>query len=99
MTSADSVEKNGGLINLATGLLSKAIDTGLDIATIRANGKANAAIGTVYPTGQVNPAAAKSEAEQNKQVAAVTAVPQKTLLIVGGAVVAIIVIALIIKKA
>ena len=98
MTSADTVEKNGGLINALTGTLSKAIDTGLDLLTIRAQGKANAAIGTSYPTGQFNPADAASEQMQEKQVAAVTNTNLKTGLYIGGAIAAVVIIALVVKK-
>ena len=48
---------NTGLLNNSTGLLSKVIDTAGDIwATKEANKNSNS-IGTVYPTGQKDPAA------------------------------------------
>lgn len=43
----------GGILTLG-GVLSKAADTALDVWGIRETGKV---IGSVYPTGQVNPAA------------------------------------------
>lgn len=48
---------SSGLINSLTGFLGKAADTALDIYAIK---ESNKAIGSAYPTGQVDPAAVKS---------------------------------------
>jgi hypothetical protein len=53
------------LVNGLTGLLSKSVDTALDIWAIRESNK-NASIGSVYPTGQVNPGAAKAQVQAEK---------------------------------
>lgn len=59
---ASSSQKN--LINPLTGFLSKAADTALEIALVREGRKADSkmAIGTVAPSGQVDPARVQSDA-------------------------------------
>ena len=90
---------DSGLIT-AGGLLSKAIDTAGDIWAIKeANGK-SAAVGSTYPTGQVNPAVAASKAatatgSTTTQVIA-DASNKKMLCIAGGVGALVLVIGLIV---
>ena len=57
------------LINPFTGLLSKAADTALEIALVREGAKAGSkrAIGTISPSGQLDPARVQSNKETANQ--------------------------------
>lgn len=99
VTSAEKVESpvadstnslSSGLLNKFSGLLSKGVDTALDVWAIKESGKA---IGTVYPTGQVDPAAAKSNNVAEQQTAAQTQNIAKYMpWIIGGGVVLVLLV-------
>lgn len=81
---------SSGLLNGLTGLLSKGVDTALDVWAIK---ESNKSIGTVYPTGQVDPAAARSNEVAEKQTAAQTQNIAKYMpWIIGGGVVLVLVV-------
>lgn len=92
MDSAANVESQGGLLNTFTGLLSKGVDTALDLATLRAQGKASAAIGTVYPSGQNDPAAVESAKQTVVQVKENSNEYLKYALIGGGILAAVFIV-------
>lgn len=93
-----------GLVNSNTGLLSKAIDTALDVAATKLTDTKT--VGSVSPTGQVSPEAAASQASAKKTGSAaststiINGVSNKTLYIgLGiGAVVLIGIIVLATRK-
>lgn len=72
----------GGILNAFTGFLSKAADTAIDVFAIRNTG--GGSVGSVYPTGQVNPAAAASQNNANAEAARYDAQARTTQLIIGG---------------
>lgn len=96
-------EKNSEMVNALTGFLGKAADTGLEILKIREAGKA---IGSAYPTGQVSPATAASQAQAAAaapstapaSVSAGMSSTQKALLIGGVAVAGLLVVVLLARK-
>ena len=75
-----------GLFNSFTGLLSKAADTALDVWALKEASKANSTIGTAYPSGQSDPAAAKSNVNAEQLTNAQTNNMQKYMpyIIAGG---------------
>ncbi len=81
------------LLNGATGLLSKAADTALDVWALREAGKANASIGTAYPTGQVDPATVRAQVMAETQTEKLTGNNMQKYLpwIIGGGVALVVI--------
>ena len=82
-----------GFLAAFGGFLSKAAETALDIYGTAAKAKV---VGSVYPTGQTNPAqlqadAAAAEASQSAQL-------KKYLLIGGGVLAAVLVVLVVVRK-
>lgn len=95
METATNIESQGGL--LKNGLLSKAIDTALDFAAIKMSNPNAQPIGSVYPTGQSDPAAVASAKQTAVQVKENDNTYLKYALIGGGILAAIVVIVKIAK--
>lgn len=77
------------LATFAGGLLSKAGETGLDIIKAKNTNQP----GTVYPTGQTNPAQIQAQAVADPGMSTKT-----ILLIVGGGVAALLVVGLLLRS-
>ena len=77
-----------GVLNGST--LNKAIDTALDVYAIRETGKA---LGSVYPTGQVNPAAVQSQ-----NATAKPAMNYTPYIIGGAALVGVVILVAVLRK-
>lgn len=87
----DASNASNGLINALTGTLSKAVDTALDVYTIKQTSPKSNTVGTAYPTGQTDPASVKSEDSTVEQVKAQTNNIAKYIpWIVGGGVVLVL---------
>jgi len=82
-------DSTSGLSSFFGGLLSKAAETGLDIVKAKNTNQP----GTVYPTGQTNPAQVQSAA-----VATPGMTLQTKLLIGGGALVVVVVLAIALRR-
>lgn len=82
-----------GLLNGATGLLSKVADTALDVWALREAGKANANIGSAYPTGQVDPATVRAQVMAETQTEKITGQNMQKYIpwLIGGGVALVIV--------
>jgi hypothetical protein len=87
-------QSDSGFLNSLTGLLSKAADTAIDVVGLKA-------IGSVYPTGQVNPATVASQNTAANQSASATAsIPAayKPYLIGGGIFVGVLLLAVVLTR-
>lgn len=85
-----ATDSGNGIVSSLTGLLTKAADTYVDQLAL--NGKTT--VGSSYPTGQTNPAAAAAVPTQ----AAAAANSYTPYLIVGGIVIALVVVMFALKK-
>lgn len=87
---------SGGIINALTGLLSKGVDTYVDVWGLQQKTKA---IGTLYPSGQVDPATAQAQQQQaSVQTQAQMITKWAPYLLVGGLVVAGVFVMIVAKS-
>lgn len=84
----------GNILNAFTGFLSKAADTAIDVFAIRNTG--GGAVGSVYPTGQVNPAAAASQNNSATEAAKFGETARTTQLVIGGVAIAAMLMAFVV---
>lgn len=84
-------------VNKLTGFLSKALDTALDVYTINQQTKQAKALGSVYPTGQRDPAAYQSDIDTEKKLKANT-VNYTPYIIGGGALIIFAVVLVALNK-
>ena len=88
-TLPQTTDSSPSILNSLTGFLGKAADTALDVYSMKEAGKV---AGTVYPTGQQNPAAVASAAGNQ------TSFNWKPWAIGGGALVAVVLVLAVIRR-